>query len=332
MIRTLFAEYDAPKTALTVEADPMPEGKSFSFDIGPPMGDLPEARRAPELKPGGTGLPSLKGISPTLPPRRFVLTPQFPLSFREIAQDWRRLRRPVRVGPATELDIEATIARRAQSGVASPVALRPRRTNTMRLLILCDRQGSMAPYHAFCAYVCEAIRQAGRLERVAVRYFHNTPVEGADPGLLNKLARTPFPTLDAILPDIAPFSDGFVYDDPDLLEPHELSEVLRDEAQGAAVIILSDAGAGRGHYNVPRLFDTLSFVRALRLHTARYVWLNPALRSRWKPSASGSGQNVRNTTATQLARHLPMFPLTRPGMQAAVEVLRGRPYAIERPL
>ncbi|MEI2580271.1 VWA domain-containing protein [Scytonema sp. PRP1] len=253
--------------------------------------------------------------------RRFIFVPQFPLTYREVAQTWRRLRRPVRVGPATELDLDATIARRSQQGIAASVVLRPRRRNVARLLLLVDRQGSMTPFHRFCEEVCRAIQQAGRLQETAIYYFHNVPAEGADEQLLEPLSNELFPVLDEILPEITPLKTGYLYEDPDLLSPVLLEEVLQKYAADAFVVVISDADAVRKYYNVVRLLDTISFIKALRAYTLNYVWLNPLPKSYWK-----------DNTAAQIARHVPMFPLNREGIQQAVNVLRGHQYIIEKPL
>jgi hypothetical protein len=268
------------------------------------------------------GLPAISLKDVQLSERRFIFVPQFPLTYREVAQAWRRLRRPVRVGPSTELDVELTIARRCQQGIAASVVLRPRRRNLARLLLLVDRQGSMTAFHRFCEEVCTAIQQAGRLEETAIYYFHNVPAEGADEQVLELLSDDKlFPVLDSILPQITPLKTGYLYEDPDLLSPIALGEVLQKYASDAFVVIISDAGAVRKYYNVVRLLDTISFIKALRAYTLSYVWLNPLPKSYWK-----------DNTAAQIARHVPMFPLNREGIHQAVNVLRGHQHIIEKPL
>jgi hypothetical protein len=179
----------------------------------------------------------------------------------------------------------------------------------------------MAPFHHFVEDVCVAIQQAGRLENAALYYFHDAPAEGADKSTLTPVVDQLFPTLDAVLPQIVPLATGYVYEDPDLLSPVPLADVLEEHAAGAAVVLISDAGAAHGRYDIVRLLNTVAFLKALRACTAQYVWLNPLPRNRWK-----------NNTATQIARHAPMFPLDREGIYRAVNVLRGQPYLIERPI
>jgi hypothetical protein len=285
--------------------------------------DVPEHQEREEIvTESRSSLPPIFLKDVQLSERRFIFVPQFPLTYREVAQTWRRLRRPVRMGPPTELDVEVTIARRCQQGIAASVVLRPRRRNVARLLLLVDRQGSMTAFHRFCEEVCTAIQQAGRLEETAIYYFHNVPAEGADEQVLELLSDDKlFPVLDEILPQITPLKRGYLYEDSDLLSPIGLEEVLQKYASDAFVVMISDAGAVRKYYNVVRLLDTISFIKALRAYTLNYVWLNPLPKSYWK-----------DNTAAQIARHVPMFPLNREGIQQAVNVLRGHQYNLEKPL
>lgn len=266
-------------------------------------------------------LPPISLDEKELPKRSFVLAPLLPLTHREIAQAWRRLRRLIHQGPLTEIDVEATVAQRSRSGVTTPIVLKPRLRNISRLLLLVDRQGSMAPFHRLCEELSMATWRTGKLEHVACYYFHNLPVESANEEVLEAVAGSFFPRLDSILAQIEPASGGYVYTDPGFFSPQPLEEVLHAHATDAAVVIVSDAGAARGYYNTSRLLDTIAFLKTLRTYTSYVVWLNPLPDERWKKS-----------TAEQIARYVPMFLLARTGLYHAVNVLRGQPAAIERPL
>lgn len=275
----------------------------------------------PVETPGPAGHERLAGV-PRLPvatARGLVLALQFPLTGRTVAQAIRRLRRPVRSGPATELDVEATVARRARTGVASPPVLVPRRRNLARLLLLVDRQGSMSPLHPYLDHLRDAIVHDGRLEKVWVSYLHDTPVDRADKGVLARLEGL-FPRLDAVLADIAPSTRGFLFDDPELRRPRRISAVLDGIPGGVGVVVLSDTGALRGNYDPERLVASVAFARELRRRGHRLVWLNPVPRRQWA-----------GTSAAELARHVPMFALDRLGLHRAVEALQGRPVPLERP-
>jgi len=96
-------------------------------------------------------------------------------------------------GPATELGRGRDHTATVRPGVVSPPVLRPRRRNRAKLLLLVDRQGSMAPFHSYVDEVCRAIRGAGRLRQVDLFYFHDTPLEGADSSVLEPLRVSCFP-------------------------------------------------------------------------------------------------------------------------------------------
>jgi uncharacterized protein with von Willebrand factor type A (vWA) domain len=260
---------------------------------------------------------------PPLPLRsslRVVLAPQFPLSERVIAQSFRRLRRPSRYGPPVELDIEATIRERSRLGTVGPPVLVPRRRNRARLLLLVDRQGSMAPFEPYLRHLEQAITRKAALERVWVAHFHDCPVDGADASLMSRLPPGLFPVLDPVLSDIPADDTGTVFRDRGLLEPMPLADLLDEVGEGIGVAVISDAGAMRGGYDVMRQVATVAFAREIRRRGHAMVWLNPVPRAEWA-----------RTTAAELARHLPMFPLDVAGLHGAVEVLRGRPATLARP-
>jgi hypothetical protein len=253
--------------------------------------------------------------------RGLILVPQYPLTSREVAQAWRHLRRSVRSGPAVELDVGATVAERARRGVATPPVLVPRRRNAVRLLMLIDRQGSMAPFHGYVDHVVGAVRAAGRIDDVQATYFHDLPGSVPDRKALDEMPDPFGSDLDSVLGLITPLRDGRVYDDPGLTAPRLLDEILAGLTAHTAVLVISDAGAARQQFDIVRLLDTIALVKALQAGGAGVAWLNPVPRERWA-----------RTTAGQVARHVPMFPFSRPGLYQAVDVLRGRPMLLERPI
>jgi len=260
--------------------------------------------------------PSTGSFDPSL-----VTVPQYPVSEREIAQTWRRLRRPMRSGPPVELDLDGTLDQFARTGVATAPVLRPARRNTARLMLLVDRQGSMTPFHPYLDHVHAAIRHAARIDAIATHYFHDVPGRSRDQSLLAMLPNPFDPVLDPVLDRVAPLATGRLYDEPDLTAPRPLNDVLDGVTPNTAIAVFSDGGAARGGLDTGRLLDTVALLVALRRRGALVAWLNPLAPLRWT-----------GTTAGQLARHVPMFPLSREGMYQAVDVLRGRPVWTERPL
>ncbi|HET7012987.1 MAG TPA: VWA domain-containing protein [Streptosporangiaceae bacterium] len=304
-----FGDGDAAGAGLDSAASPSPTARPSSA-TGP---SSLEATLAPELAttPPATGVLD----------RSLVLVPQFPLTEREVAQAWRRLRRPLRTGPAVEIDVTATIERRSRSGVVTPPVLTPRRRNTAKLLLMIDRYGSMTPYHGYVGHVVRAIRNAGRLDDVREVYFHDLPGGGSDRSVLDQVTDPFRPDLDSVLGLIRPLDAGRVYSDAELTEPLQLQSVLAEAGPGTAAVVISDAGAARQRLDTDRLLDTIALLKALCGGLSAVTWLNPARPGYWPQSTAG-----------QVGRHIPMFPLTREGLGGAVDVLRGRPVDVERPL
>lgn len=332
VVRVLFDQHMVSDWRLDERAAGSP-GAEGELGPGTAEGPAPEADGlalvAPEQETDGLapGTASMGGLPPMrlsdLPvlPYEHVFLPQYPVSFRAVAQAWRRLRWPVREGPATELDVDATVERRCRLGVVSPPVLQPRRRNRAKLLLLVDRQGSMTPFHSYVDEVCRAICQAGRLRQVGVFYFHDTPLEGADSSVLESLQGQLFPSLDSVLADVPVLTQGTLMSDTELLSPTSARDVVSEHGHGAAVVILSDGGAARRRYDLLRLLDTVGFLKGAKEWSYRLVWLNPL------PPAAWTG-----TTAAGIARHVPMFPMDHDGMHRAVNVLRGQPFSVEKPL
>ncbi|SDT13420.1 VWA domain-containing protein [Actinoplanes derwentensis] len=270
----------------------------------------------PSLRVGGVEPPRSGQSAPFL-----IMSPQYPVSEREVAEAWRRLRRPTRHGPRVELDVQATVNRYAATGVVTGPVLMPRRVNAARLLLLIDRHGSMTPFHNFVDHVTRSIVRAARLDSITVRYFRNSPGNSPDRSVLTELIDPVSVELDAIVDRIPPLTAGWVYDDPALTRRRPLRRVLEGLAPGSGVVVVSDAGAQRGSLVVTRIFDAVALGLAVTAQNARIAWLNPLSTDRWI-----------DATAEQIARHISMYPLDRAGMYAAVDVLRGRPAMVKAPL
>jgi hypothetical protein len=311
----------APAPSVSASADESPAIGPSAGERPPQAGGQPEPVGAPEVTTREKRLPPVHIDESRLSPRPFVMVPQYPLGFRDTAQAWRRLRRPMRSGPPTELDVNATVMARVRTGVATAPVLIPRRRNTARVLLLVDRDGSMSPFHDFVDVVCRAILQTARLGEAAVFYFHDLPNEGGNDVALAALPRDSLsPQVDSVLDRIVAAGVGWLYRDTELTDPVRLEEALSTHARSRAVVVLSDAGAAHGRYDVARVIDSLGLVEALRALCSTCVWLNPLPRERWSRSS-----------AAELARHVPMFPLDREGTHRAVSFLRGHPLVLESP-
>jgi len=97
------------------------------------------------------------------------------------------------------------------------------------------------------------------------------------------------------------------------MTPRSLEQIFVRYATRSRVLIVSDAGAARASYNETRIKETKVFLKLLRDYTYLYAWLNPMPVYRWQ-----------QTTAEEIAQQIPMFPLSRDGLEDAISVLQGR--------
>jgi uncharacterized protein with von Willebrand factor type A (vWA) domain len=215
-------------------------------------------------------------------PKYSLLTEYFPVTRRQMKQSWRYLRRPVREGPPVELDVQATVEKISREGMFREPVLLPRRVNKAKIVLLVDQDGSMVPFHALSRQLIETVRRGGLLQHAPVYYFHDYPAE-------------------------------YLYLEPARLQARRLAEVLRGFDPYTALLVISDAGAARGHLDAERVEQTRVFLRKLAQHVRRIAWINPLPNPRWA-----------NTTAGEIARLAPMFDMSRRGLDDAVNTLRGR--------
>lgn len=215
---------------------------------------------------------------------RFLLSGDYlPITGRQMKQSWRHMRRMVREGVATELDVEATINQIGRYGILLQPVLMPRRVNRTELLLLIDREGSMVPFHLLSQRLAQTAQRGGRLGESGVYYFHNCPVD-------------------------------YLYHDPHHIKAQTLQDALAQlHPARTVVLIFSDAGAARGGLNPERIELTERFIQQLKQHVRYVAWLNPMPKKRWL-----------STTAAEIADVVPMFEISRQGLDNAIAVLRGR--------
>lgn len=244
--------------------------------------------------PKTTTVPEGAGITPNMPDLNdeasqsgYVLPDMcLPVTRRQMQQSWRHLCRRVREGAAVELDVEATINKMGRQGMLLEFVQVPRRINRAELLLLIDQGGSMVPFHIASRQLVETVLQGGRLGKIDIYYFHNW--------LDHKI---------------------YLYLTSNLQgESITFTEILSYlHTQYTSVMIFSDGGAARGHYNPERISSTNDFLGKLRQRVRHIVWLNPVPRDRWTI-----------TTAGEIAKSVPMFEFDRKGLQNAISVLQGK--------
>ncbi|MGF1991169.1 MAG: hypothetical protein RMY62_025330 [Nostoc sp. ZfuVER08] len=189
---------------------------------------------------------------------RLILTSEYlPVSERQMKQNWRYLRQPVREGPKIELDLAATINQIGCQGLLLEPVFIPRRVNKSELLLLIDQDGSMVPFHSLSRRLAETALRGGRLGKSGIYYFHNCPIE-------------------------------YLYHDPHHLQAELISNIVtRICSNRTAVLIFSDAGAVRGRYNEERYELTQQFLTQMKQRVRYIAWLNPMPKKRWLGTTAG---------------------------------------------
>ncbi len=107
---------------------------------------------------------------------------------------------------------------------------------------------------------------------------------------------------------------NLLFSDSKLNSPRPLDNVLA-EFIGDGALVISDAGAARGNSDMHRVEQTKRFIQMVRRFTSNIAWLNPTPESRWRGTTA---EAIRDECAVA------MFTFDRIGVNAAVDVLRGR--------
>ncbi|OCQ93510.1 hypothetical protein BCD64_01035 [Nostoc sp. MBR 210] len=105
----------------------------------------------------------------------------------------------------------------------------------------------------------------------------------------------------------------YLYSDPNKLHAQPIEDFLESIDKKTSVLIVSDAGAARGNYNPERVEATKEFTLQLQQSVNYYAWLNPMPQDSWD-----------DNTAGQISCFVPMFEMSREGLNAAIITLRGR--------
>jgi uncharacterized protein len=106
----------------------------------------------------------------------------------------------------------------------------------------------------------------------------------------------------------------YIYHDPTRQKAEAVKDFLANlRPERSTVLIFSDAGAARGGFSFERLELTLNFLYQLKQRIRYIAWLNPMAEERWF-----------GTTAGEIAHLVPMFQLSRQGLDNAIAILRGR--------
>lgn len=253
--------------------------------------ERPDTERRP--RPGPTGreaeplveaFPIYTPFASTLQEISGELDSYWPVSRRAMNYALRHLVRPVADGPSDVLDIEATVSAVAHLGYYLGPVFKRRIRNALHLVILCDQDGSMVPFHPLTRALIETAVIDGVLdaEQVEVYYYHNVPRE-------------------------------YVYRSMHRSGPVSLDQILAHCSSDTSILLLSDVGAARGYFRRERVRETARSLSRIRRRTGLVALLNPMPARRWLGSS-----------AEVVAHFVPSFQMDPDGLAAAADVLRGR--------
>jgi hypothetical protein len=210
------------------------------------------------------------------------------LDIRQIEVALRKLRAFAREGADRELDIDGTIDATAKdAGELSIVTRPPRRPNT-RVVLLMDVGGSMDPYAQLMSQLFSAAKRATHWKELRTYYFHNCVY-------------------------------GRVYKTEGFQEPIPVAQLVGECGKHHKLVVVGDAAMapyellGSPGWGEEAKVPGLAWLRVLREHFERSVWLNP----------DGLGV-YPHPTVDAIAKVFPMFALTLEGLgQAVQELVRG---------
>jgi len=210
------------------------------------------------------------------------------LDVRQTKVALKKLRELKREGLIEELDIEQTIDKTAKEGGEIELVFARSRENSIRLLLLMDTGGSMAPYADLCDRLFSAATQVEHFKDFQHYFFHN-----------------------CIYQD--------VYDDIWNAKAVPTEKLFSNFHRGYKVVIVGDA---RMAY--PELMDRygcidyyysndipgIEWLRRIKDNYPYAVWLNPTPKQYW-----------RHATVDAVGRMFPMYELTLDGLKDAVKGL-----------
>ena len=209
------------------------------------------------------------------------------LDIRQIQMALKKLRRLKRIGCEDELDLDETIDTTCRNAGDLELIFRPPRKNNVRVLLIMDAGGSMDPYAETCNQLFSAAYNVKFFKDFKYFYFHNCIYQ-------------------------------YLYKDmwQSAKESIATQDVMRKYDKKYKLIILGDAHmagsellepGGSMYYNDPDSVPGIVWLKRLRDHYEKAVWLNPT--------------SYGGFTKQQIAKIFPMFPLTLDGLEDAIRKL-----------
>lgn len=206
--------------------------------------------------------------------KEYIVQGRFlPFKERDLQQQYRLVYDKLKSGP-TEILWEDTIQKVAKEGFFSEWVMGTSTQRKSSLYLLIDYSESMIAFYDLCESMAYNLKDRSN-KRKQVFYFFNyisTP---------NYVDEWEEPEQQAS-PNTAVASSGILFGNPERTEAISLVEF--NQGARKSIIILSDAGAARGHYRIERVNRTMAFLARMSHH--KVIWLNPMPRTRWKDTSA----------------------------------------------
>lgn len=223
--------------------------------------------------------------------REFMgLNDEAELNTRSIKIALRRLRKLAREGTPDELDLDNTIASTARNAGWLDIRMRPERRNKVKVLILFDVRGSMAPHVKLCEELFSAAK--AEFKQLEWFYFHNCIGDSVwRQNSTHMASHYPLPYL------MNKYG-----------KEHKLI-IVGDASMG--VVELMEPGRGDNQDNSQE--SGAVWMGRLLDHYKQAVWLNPEPQRLWHLTQTiGMLQDIMDQR---------MYPLTLSGLEQAMKVL-----------
>lgn len=215
------------------------------------------------------------------------LDDEIELNTRGIKMALRRLRKFAREGAHDELDLDGTISSTARNAGWLDIKMRPERKNKVKVLILFDTGGSMAPHVKQCEELFSAVR--AEFKQLEYFYFHNCVGDSV-----------------------------WRYSGTHLLLHYPIHYLINKFGKDYKLIVVGDASMSpvemldrdNGHF----ILDSgANRIRLLLSHYRHAVWLNPEPERYWHLTET---IGLLRTIMEQR-----MYPLTLAGLDQAMKAL-----------
>jgi uncharacterized protein with von Willebrand factor type A (vWA) domain len=251
------------KTDTSDSSDKKPNNSTTEKTKNPKEKPKYDAQNAPSIvftPPNKVG--DLIDASPTIWDSDYLSYPYIlsndylPISLRQMQQLWRRLRNTQTNGSSHQIDWKSTIQQTAQQGFFLQPLYEQHRSNQIKLVLLIDHHGSMAPYETLAEQLASSAITQGTYVETKVYYTHNIP-------------------------------NNYLYTNKGHSEDIAIDEVLQQWShKNTVLLIFSDAGATRGTFNTSRISATRNFLDRIKHSFYAIAWLNPMPKHRWSKTSA----------------------------------------------